>query len=155
MTAPEMARRRFERATARQRAAAEVLARAEAALDSARQCLHALDGRGGGVAPARPAVREVQNVVCEYYQIPLAALLGPARTEPLAGARLLALALCRRLTPATQDELAIAFGRSTGLAAYAARKVRERAQVSERYRSEVALVTLAAEKALVSLLRPA
>lgn len=65
--------------------------------------------------PASPAVRAIQEVVAEYFRLPVAALWAKERHEPLATARGLAMALCRNLLDDSDGAISGAFRRHDSL----------------------------------------
>ncbi len=65
--------------------------------------------------PASPGVRAIQEVVAEYFRLPVAALWAKERHEPLATARVLAMALCHNLLDETSGAISGAFRRCDSL----------------------------------------
>lgn len=81
------------------------------ALDSALRALAALRPPKNPPA-ARPEVRKVQQIVADYYGLPIESLWAPDRDDFTASARRIGMVLCARAVGVRAVEITAAFGRS-------------------------------------------
>ena len=73
---------------------------------------------------AQVTIEDIQKGVCDFYHLSLADLLSKKRPANIAFPRQIAMYLCRILTPASLQEIGIAFGgRDHGTVIHACKSV--------------------------------
>jgi chromosomal replication initiation ATPase DnaA len=95
-------------------------------LIAAEQVRVELDPVGAGNAPSD--ISTIQIIVADYFQIPRQRLLSRARDNETAGARHLAMAFCREVTPHSLTIIGQAFNRDHGTVMHAINAVRIRCE---------------------------
>jgi len=79
----------------------------------------------------------ILNTVAQYYKIEVLTLLGRCRREHIAGARQVAMFLCRRFTPASYSEIGEYFKRDHGTVMHAVRTIEDRMVCNRKVKSDV------------------
>lgn len=86
------------------------------------------------------AVRKIQVVVADEFEVPIPVLLGRSRRAPIAWARQVAMHLCLELTNLSSNRIAAAFKRDHGTVLFADRAVRNRLETDPSMHAKVAAV---------------
>jgi chromosomal replication initiator protein len=103
----------------------------------------------------RLSIPEIQKIVCDYYGVGLAELLGRSRQKRLVRARQIGLYFGRLYTEKTVTELGLLFQRSHATVVYALQTLERERKTNQRLAQEVQLLEQKLAQAQVRWSKPA
>ncbi len=97
---------------------------------------------------ARQSITIIQHLVAQDYQLPAVALVNRDRSEPLATARRVAMALARELTLSSHVNIGAAFDRDGGTVLHACDSVRNQCATDKQFAARVGALRVACSVAM-------
>jgi chromosomal replication initiator protein len=84
---------------------------------------------------------EIQRAVAEFYDVRLTDMSSKSKPQSVAVPRQIAMFLARKLTNASLQDIANAFGKTHATVLYAAKTIKDRIDTEEKLRGDVRQIT--------------